>query len=71
VTSVSFYRLKIMAMGRRKERMRQERLWTPTAALPVGARRLNRGILSRLCNKSPVSYPSLNDIADRIGEVIV
>lgn len=26
-----------MAMGRRKKRVRQERLWTPTAALPVGA----------------------------------
>jgi transposase len=26
-----------MAMGRRKKRMRQEGLWTPTAALPVGA----------------------------------
>src|SRR6202020_930371 len=25
-----------MAMGRRKKRARQERLWTPTAALPVG-----------------------------------
>ena len=26
-----------MAMGRRKKRVRQEGLWTPTAALPVGA----------------------------------
>jgi transposase len=26
-----------MAMGRRKKRIRQEGLWTPTAALPVGA----------------------------------
>src|SRR5271163_4364132 len=26
-----------MAMGRRKKRARQERLWMPTAALPVGA----------------------------------
>jgi hypothetical protein len=26
-----------MAMGRRRKRMRQEGLWTPTAALPVGA----------------------------------
>src|SRR5271155_4557791 len=26
-----------MAMGRRKKRARQEELWTPTAALPVGA----------------------------------
>src|SRR5258705_1821101 len=26
-----------MAMGRRKKRVRQEELWTPTAALPVGA----------------------------------
>jgi len=26
-----------MAMGRRRKRVRQERLWTPTAALPVGA----------------------------------
>src|ERR1700676_3526025 len=26
-----------MAMGRRKKRMRQEGLWTPTAALPVSA----------------------------------
>jgi transposase len=26
-----------MAMGRRKKRARQEGLWTPTAALPVGA----------------------------------
>jgi transposase len=26
-----------MAMGRRKKRVRQERLWTPTAALPVGS----------------------------------
>src|SRR6202453_692585 len=26
-----------MAMGRRKKRVRQERLWTPTAALPIGA----------------------------------
>src|ERR1700691_3602515 len=26
-----------MAMGRRKKRVRQGRLWTPTAALPVGA----------------------------------
>jgi transposase len=36
-----------MAMGRRKKRVRQEELWTPTAALPVGAshpfyRRLNQ-----------------------------
>ena len=36
-----------MAMGRRKKRVRQEGLWTPTAALPVGAshpfyRRLNQ-----------------------------
>ena len=36
-----------MAMGRRKKRERQEKLWTPTAALPVGAshpfyERLNR-----------------------------
>jgi transposase len=29
--------LKIMAMGRRKKRVRQEGLWTPTAALPVSA----------------------------------
>ena len=26
-----------MAMGRRKKRVRQEKLWTPTAALPIGA----------------------------------
>ncbi len=26
-----------MAMGRRKKRVRQEGLWTPTAALPIGA----------------------------------
>src|SRR6202051_3435686 len=26
-----------MALGRRKKRVRQEGLWTPTAALPVGA----------------------------------
>jgi len=26
-----------MAMGRRKKRVRQEGLWTPTAALPMGA----------------------------------
>jgi hypothetical protein len=26
-----------MAMGRRNKRVRQERLWTPTAALPIGA----------------------------------
>jgi transposase len=26
-----------MAMGRRRKRVRQEQLWTPTAALPVGA----------------------------------
>src|SRR6202051_4152260 len=26
-----------MAMGRRKKRVRQEGLWTPTAALPVSA----------------------------------
>jgi hypothetical protein len=26
-----------MAIGRRKKRVRQEGLWTPTAALPVGA----------------------------------
>ena len=26
-----------MAMGRRRKRARQEGLWTPTAALPVGA----------------------------------
>src|SRR5450631_510043 len=26
-----------MAMGRRRKRVRQEGLWTPTAALPVGA----------------------------------
>jgi hypothetical protein len=26
---------KIMAMGRRRKRIRQEGLWTPTAALPV------------------------------------
>jgi len=26
-----------MAMGRRRKRERQEGLWTPTAALPVGA----------------------------------
>ena len=26
-----------MAMGRRRKRVRQEELWTPTAALPVGA----------------------------------
>ena len=26
-----------MAMGRRRKRTRQEGLWTPTAALPVGA----------------------------------
>jgi hypothetical protein len=26
-----------MAMGRQKRRVRQEALWTPTAALPVGA----------------------------------
>src|ERR1700722_2880045 len=26
-----------MAMGRRRKRAQQERLWTPTAALPVGA----------------------------------
>ena len=26
-----------MAMGRRKKRVRQEGLWTPTAELPVGA----------------------------------
>jgi transposase len=36
-----------MAMGRRRKRVRQEGLWTPTAALPVGAshpfyRRLNQ-----------------------------
>jgi transposase len=36
-----------MAMGRRRKRVRQEGLWTPTAALPVGAshpfyQRLNR-----------------------------
>src|SRR5580700_7611136 len=36
-----------MAMGRRNKRARQERLWTPTTALPVGAshpfyQRLNR-----------------------------
>jgi transposase len=28
---------KMMAMGRRKKRVRQEGLWTPTGALPVGA----------------------------------
>jgi transposase len=27
-----------MAMGRRRKRARQEGLWTPTAALPVGAK---------------------------------
>src|ERR1019366_6057297 len=37
----------MMAMGRRKKRVRQEGLWTPTAALPVSAshpfyRRLNQ-----------------------------
>jgi len=26
-----------MAMGRRKKRVRQEELWTPTGALPVNA----------------------------------
>jgi hypothetical protein len=26
-----------MAMGRRRKRVRQEGLWTPTAALPVSA----------------------------------
>ena len=36
-----------MAMGRRKKRVRQEQLWTPTAELPVSAghpfyERLNR-----------------------------
>ena len=30
-------RLYIMAMGRRRKRVRQEGLWTPTAALPLGA----------------------------------
>jgi transposase len=30
-------RLFIMAMGRRRKRVRQEGLWTPTAALPVSA----------------------------------
>jgi hypothetical protein len=37
VTSRRFYRLTIMAMGRRNKRVRQEGLWTPTAALPVSA----------------------------------
>jgi hypothetical protein len=36
-----------MAMGRRRTRVRQEQLWTPTASLPVSAshpfyQRLNR-----------------------------
>jgi hypothetical protein len=39
-----------MAMGRRKKRVRQERLWTPIAALPVSA--------------SHPSYQRLNQILD-------
>ena len=39
-----------MAMGRRRKRVRQEELWTPTAALPVGA--------------SHPFYPRLNQILD-------
>jgi transposase len=30
-----------MAMGRRRKRVRQEELWTPTAALPIGANTSN------------------------------
>jgi hypothetical protein len=37
VTLGGFYRLTFMAIGRRKNRVRQEGLRTPTAALPVSA----------------------------------
>ena len=37
VTSQYFDRLQIMPMGRRRKRVRQAGLWTPTAALPLSA----------------------------------
>lgn len=40
-----------MAMGRRKKRMRQEGLWTPTAALPLGASHPFYGRLNQILDE--------------------
>ena len=42
-----------MAMGRRRKRVRQQELWTPTSSLPVGA--------------SHPFYQRLNQILDEKG----
>jgi transposase len=42
-----------MALGRRRKRVRQEELWTPTAALPVGASHPFYQWLNQILDENP------------------